>query len=80
MDNHFVSICIKFKRFSRQTTVSVFPIQTVCCRWLEEINKGQAEIVAARVSAEKFRQRDQVLTTENEKMKVLSSNAHYYVL
>ncbi|CAK9206146.1 unnamed protein product [Sphagnum troendelagicum] len=38
-------------------------------RWLEEINKGQAEIVAARVSAEKFRQRDQVLTTENEKIK-----------
>ncbi|KAL2651507.1 hypothetical protein R1flu_019635 [Riccia fluitans] len=38
--------------------------------WLEEINRRQAESVAARVSAEKLRLRDSLLATENEKLKV----------
>jgi hypothetical protein len=42
------------------------------CSWLEEINRRQAEMVAARVSVEKMRQRNQALTTENENLKVLA--------
>ncbi|KAL3700311.1 hypothetical protein R1sor_018333 [Riccia sorocarpa] len=38
--------------------------------WLEEINRRQAESVAARVSAEKLRLRDSLLATDNEKLKV----------
>ncbi|XP_073158747.1 kinesin-like protein KIN-12D [Henckelia pumila] len=42
--------------------------------WLDEIERKQAELVAAHVSLEKLRQRDQLLTTENEMFKVDSSN------
>ncbi|XP_057869677.2 kinesin-like protein KIN-12F isoform X1 [Cryptomeria japonica] len=42
--------------------------------WLDEINRRQAEMVAARVAAEKLRQRDQFLTTENEMLKADNSN------
>lgn len=44
------------------------------CSWLEEINRRQAEMVAARVSVEKMRQRNQALTTENENLKVLAED------
>ncbi|CAM6127967.1 unnamed protein product [Calypogeia fissa] len=37
--------------------------------WLEEINRRQAEAVAARVSAEKLRLRDETLTAENDKFR-----------
>eukprot|EP01018_Ginkgo_biloba_P015827 Gb_22755 [translate_table: standard] len=42
--------------------------------WLDEINRRQAEMVAARVAAEKLRQRDQFLTTENEMLKTDNAN------
>lgn len=41
------------------------------CSWLEDLNRRHAEIVASRISADKMRQRDQVLSAENEKLKVL---------
>ncbi|CAM6100965.1 unnamed protein product [Calypogeia fissa] len=37
--------------------------------WLEEINRRQAEAVAARVSVEKLRLRDETLTAENDKFR-----------
>ncbi|KAG0556184.1 hypothetical protein KC19_11G032900 [Ceratodon purpureus] len=37
--------------------------------WLEEIQRKQAEMVAARISAEKLRFRDDALTAENENLK-----------
>lgn len=40
------------------------------CSWLEEINRRQAEAVAARVSAEKLRLRDQNITAENDRFRV----------
>ena len=39
--------------------------------WLEEIQRKQAEMIAARVSAEKLRFRDDALTAENESLKVV---------
>lgn len=39
-------------------------------RWLEEIERKQAEMVAAQIALEKLRQRDRLLTTENEMFKV----------
>lgn len=41
------------------------------CSWLEDLNRRHAEIVASRMSADKMRQRDQELSTENEALKVL---------
>ncbi|MCO5566578.1 hypothetical protein L7F22_020255 [Adiantum nelumboides] len=38
--------------------------------WLEEINRRQAEMMTARVAAEKLRQRDQLLSMENETLKL----------
>lgn len=40
------------------------------CRWLEEIDRKQAEMVAAQIALEKLRQRDQLHKTENEMLKV----------
>ncbi|KAM7474929.1 hypothetical protein LguiB_022172 [Lonicera macranthoides] len=37
--------------------------------WLEEIERKQAEMVAAQIALEKLRQRDRLLTTENEMFK-----------
>ncbi|KAH9695750.1 kinesin-like protein KIN-12D [Citrus sinensis] len=37
--------------------------------WLEEIERKQAEMVAAQIALEKLRQRDQMLKTENEMLK-----------
>ncbi|OMO74183.1 Semialdehyde dehydrogenase, NAD-binding protein [Corchorus capsularis] len=42
--------------------------------WLEEIDKKQAELVAAEVALEKLRQRDQLLKTENEMLKLENVN------
>ncbi|KVI01953.1 hypothetical protein Ccrd_019757 [Cynara cardunculus var. scolymus] len=42
--------------------------------WLEEIERKQAEIVAAQVLLEQLRQRDRLLTTENEIFKTEISN------
>lgn len=39
-------------------------------RWLEEIERKQAELMAALVALEKMRQQDQLLATENEMLKV----------
>lgn len=39
-------------------------------RWLEEIERKQAELMAALVALEKLRQQDQLLATENEMLKV----------
>jgi kinesin family protein 15 len=38
--------------------------------WLEEIDCKHAELVAAQVALEKLHQRDQLLKTENEMLKV----------
>jgi kinesin family protein 15 len=40
------------------------------CSWLEEINRRQAEMMTARVAAEKLRQRNQEFGAENEALKV----------
>ena len=40
------------------------------CSWLEEINRRQAEMMTARVAAEKLRQRDQLCVAENEALKI----------
>ncbi|KAJ8763372.1 hypothetical protein K2173_002255 [Erythroxylum novogranatense] len=42
--------------------------------WLEEIDCKQAEMVAAQVALEKLRQRDQLLKTENELLKMENTN------
>lgn len=39
-------------------------------RWLEEIERKQVEMIAAQVALEQLRQRDRLLTTENEMFKV----------
>lgn len=39
-------------------------------RWIEEIERKQAEMVAAQIALEKLRLRDHLLTTENEMIKV----------
>lgn len=68
---HSYSIILLFTEF--------FPIQFFCLSkpfqvlftsWLEEIERKQAEMVAAQVALEKLRQRDQTLKTENEMLKV----------
>lgn len=41
-------------------------------RWLEEIDRKQAEMVSAQIALEKLRQRDRLLTTENEMLKVVN--------
>ena len=40
-------------------------------RWIAEIDRKQAEMVTTQVAVEKLRQRDQLLTTENEMLKVV---------
>ncbi|KZV17756.1 phragmoplast orienting kinesin 2 [Dorcoceras hygrometricum] len=42
--------------------------------WLDEIERKQAELVAAHVSLEKLKERDRLLMTENEIFKMDSSN------
>ncbi|KAL2457752.1 Phragmoplast orienting kinesin 2 [Forsythia ovata] len=42
--------------------------------WLEEIERKQSEMVAAQVTLEKLSQKDQLLTTENEMLKVDNIN------
>ncbi|XP_019702656.1 kinesin-like protein KIN-12F isoform X1 [Elaeis guineensis] len=42
--------------------------------WLDEINQRHKELVAARVTVEKLRQRDQFISTENEMLKVENAN------
>ncbi|XP_065855642.1 LOW QUALITY PROTEIN: kinesin-like protein KIN-12D [Euphorbia lathyris] len=42
--------------------------------WLEEIDRKQAEVVAAQIALEKLRQRDQLLKTENEMLKMENAN------
>ncbi|XP_022725985.1 kinesin-like protein KIN-12D isoform X2 [Durio zibethinus] len=42
--------------------------------WLEEIDRKQAELVAAQIALEKLRQRDQLLKTENEMLKMENVN------
>lgn len=42
--------------------------------WLDEINRRQAEMVAARIAAEKLRQRDQFLSTESDMLKTDNAN------
>ncbi|KAF5745669.1 phragmoplast orienting kinesin 2 [Tripterygium wilfordii] len=42
--------------------------------WLEEIDRKQAEMVAAQVALEKLCQRDQLLKTENEMLKIENTN------
>lgn len=46
-------------------------LSNICLnRWLQEVDRKQAELVAAQISLEKLRQRDQSLKTENEILKV----------
>lgn len=40
------------------------------CSWLEDLSRRHAEVVASRMSADKMRQQVQVLSAENEKLKV----------
>ncbi|POO03052.1 hypothetical protein TorRG33x02_011130, partial [Trema orientale] len=42
--------------------------------WLEEIDRKQAEVVAAQIALEKLRQRDQLLKAENEMLKMENVN------
>ncbi|KAM3377124.1 kinesin-like protein KIN-12D [Capsicum galapagoense] len=42
--------------------------------WIEEIERKQAEMVAAQIALEKLRQRDHLLTTENEMIKLENAN------
>ncbi|XP_057992919.1 kinesin-like protein KIN-12D isoform X2 [Hevea brasiliensis] len=42
--------------------------------WLEEIDRRQAEMVAAQIALEKLRQRDQLLQAENEMLKTENAN------
>ncbi|KAJ4804426.1 phragmoplast-associated kinesin-related protein [Rhynchospora pubera] len=42
--------------------------------WIDEINQRQTEILAARVTAEKLRQREQLLLTENGMLKCENEN------
>ncbi|XP_059314093.1 kinesin-like protein KIN-12D [Lycium ferocissimum] len=42
--------------------------------WIEEIERKQAEMVAAQIGLEKLRQRDHLLTTENEMIKMENVN------
>ncbi|KAJ3685500.1 hypothetical protein LUZ61_014664 [Rhynchospora tenuis] len=42
--------------------------------WIDEINQRQTEILAARVTAEKLRQRERLLLTENEMLKCENEN------
>lgn len=46
------------------------PLQIIFSRWLEEIDRKQAELVAAQITLEKLRQQDQSLRTETEMLKV----------
>lgn len=39
-------------------------------RWLQEMDRKQAELVAVQIALENLRQRDQLLKTENEMLKV----------
>lgn len=43
-------------------------------RWIEEIERKQAETVAVQIALEKLRQRNHLLTTENEMLKVRDVN------
>lgn len=38
--------------------------------WLDEINRRKAEMVAAKIASEKLQQHGQLLTAENEMLKV----------
>lgn len=42
----------------------------MCFSWLDEINERQAELASLRNTLEKLRQRERMLTTENEMLKV----------
>lgn len=48
----------------------VLRLKTFFIRWLQEVDRKQAELVAAQIALEKLRQRDQSLKTENEMLKV----------
>ncbi|KAJ4965860.1 hypothetical protein NE237_017709 [Protea cynaroides] len=49
-------------------------------RWLEEINRKHADMVAAHIALEKLQQRDQFFTTENEMLKVENANHNKKVM
>lgn len=40
-------------------------------RWLEEIDRKQAELVATQIALEELRQHDRLLTTKNDMLMVL---------
>lgn len=61
-----------FHHFSQQRFFGLSkPFQVLFSRWLQEIERKQAEMVAAQIALEKLRQRDQTLETENEMLKVV---------
>lgn len=45
-------------------------ILKLLARWLQEMDRKQAELVAAQIALENLRQRHQLLKTENEMLKV----------
>jgi cell division protein FtsB len=49
---------------------NLFYSQILLVRWLQDIDRKQAELVAAQIALEKLRQRDQLLKTENELLRV----------
>lgn len=51
-----------------------FSFVLLIIRWIEEIERKQAEMVAAQIALEKLRQRNHLLTTENEMIKVRDVN------
>jgi hypothetical protein len=49
---------------------NLFDSQMLLVRWLQDIDRKQAELVDAQIALEKLRQRDQLLKTENELLRV----------
>ena len=48
----------------------IFESQPLYIRWLQEMDRKQADMVAAQIALEQLRQRDQLLRAENEMLKV----------
>lgn len=44
----------------------------LCCSCLHEINKKDADILTAQLTLEQLQQRDQLLSAQNEMLKVIS--------
>ena len=64
--------------FPKNIVLMIFESQPLCIRWLQEMDRKQAEMVAAQIALEQLRQRFQLLKAENEKLKVLQIYIYIY--